>query len=166
MDYGMISNATVQITRLTAPNPSCGKSRRPSEYGAPPFRSGPICPGLVDPEEVDVPVEVGLQVPRRHSREAPKVALEPRAQVVRHLHPLQVDRVVHVGPVCLALEPAVPNQHVVRPLRVLDWRRPGQHSAAHGLPYARRAGLPVAEDDRDGVLMDIEGDSDARPLSG
>lgn len=34
MDYGMISNATVQITRLTAPTPSSGKSRRPSEYDA------------------------------------------------------------------------------------------------------------------------------------
>lgn len=54
----------------------------------------------------------------------------------------------------------------MRLLKVVDGQRPGQHSAAHGLPYARRAGLPVAEDDRDGVLMDIEGDSDARPLSG
>ena len=121
----------------------------------------PSVPGLVD-----VPVEVGLQVPGRHPREAPKVALEPRAQVVRHLHPLQVDRVVHVGPVCLALEPAVPNQRVVRLLKVVDGQRPGQHSAAHGLPCARRAGLPVAENDREGVLMEIEGDSDARLLSG
>ena len=88
MDYGMISNATVQITRLTAPTPSCGKSRPSSGYDAPPFGRVPSVPGLIDPEELDVPVEVGLQVPRRHSREAPKVALEPRAQVVRHLHPL------------------------------------------------------------------------------
>ena len=109
---------------------------------------------------------MGLQVPRRHSRKAPKIALEPRARVVRHLHPLQVDRVVHVGPVCLALEPAVPDQRVVRLLKVVDGQRPGQHSAAHGFPCARRAGLPVAENDRDGVLMDIEGDSDARLLSG
>lgn len=121
---------------------------------------------LVDPEEVDVPVEIGLQVPRRHPREAPKVALGPGAQVVHHLHPLKVDRVVHIGLVRLVLEPAVPDQRVVRLLKVVDGQRPGQHSAAHGLPYARRAGLPVAEDDRDGVLMDIEGDSDARPLSG
>lgn len=97
-----------------------------------PFGRAPSVPGLVDPEEVDVPVEVGLRVPRRHSREAPKVALEPRAQVVRHLHPLQVDRVVHVGPVCLTLVAAVPGQRVVRPLRVVDWQRPGQHSAALG----------------------------------
>lgn len=53
-----------------------------------PFGRVPSVPGLVDPEGVDVPVELGLQVPRRHPREAPKVALEPRAQVVRHLHPL------------------------------------------------------------------------------
>lgn len=121
----------------------------------------PSVPGLID-----VPVEVGLQVPGRHPREAPKVALEPRAQVVRHLHPLQVDRVVHVGPVCPALEPAAPDQRVVRLLKVVDGQRPGQHSAAHGLPCARRAGLPVAEDDRDGVLMDIQGDSDARLFTG
>ena len=75
----------------------------------------PSVPGLTD-----IPVEVGLQVLGRHPREAPKVALEQRAQVVRHLHPLQVDRVVHVGPVCLALEPAVPGPHVVRSLRVTD----------------------------------------------
>lgn len=131
-----------------------------------PFGRVPSVPGLVDPEEVDVPVKVGLQVPRRHSREAPKVALEPRAQVVRHLNPFQVDRVVHVGPVCLTLEPAVPDQRGVRLLKVVDGQRPGQRSAAHGLPFVRRAGLPVAEDDRDGVLMNIEGDSDARLLSG
>ncbi len=42
MDYVMISNATVQITRLTAPAPSCGKSRRPSVVDV----------GLVNPEGV------------------------------------------------------------------------------------------------------------------
>lgn len=44
------------------------------------------------------------------------VALEPGAQIVCHLYPLQVDRVVDVGPVRLALEPVVPDQLVVRPL--------------------------------------------------
>ena len=131
-----------------------------------PFGRVPSVPGLVDPDGVDIPVEVGLQVPRRHPREAPKVALEPGAQVVHHLHPLQVDRVVDVHPVRLALEPAIPDQRAVRLLKVVDGQRPRQHSAAHGLPYARRAGLPVAENGRDGVLMDIEGDSDARLLSG
>ena len=121
----------------------------------------PSVPGLAD-----VPVEVGLQVPERHPREAPKVALEPRAQVVRHLHPLQVDRVVHVGPVCLALDPAVPDQRVVRILQVVHGQRPRQPSAAHGLPCARRAGLPVAANDHDRVLMDIDGDSDARLFTG
>ena len=114
----------------------------------------PSVPGLVDPEEVDVQVEVGRQVPRRHPREAPQAALELGAQVV------------HVGPVCLTLVAAVPGQHVVRPLRVVDWQRPGQHSAARGLPCTRRAGLPVAADDRDGVLMDIDCDSGARLFTG
>lgn len=121
---------------------------------------------LVDPEELDVPVKVGLEVPRRHPREAPRVSLEPGAQVVHHFHLLQVDRVVHVVSVCLALAPAVPDQHVVRLLQVVDGQLPGQHSAAHGLPCTRRAGLPVAEDDRDGVLLDIDGESDARLFTG
>lgn len=121
---------------------------------------------LVDPEEVDVPVEVGLQVRGRHPREAPQVAFEPGAQVVHHLHPLQVDRVVHIGPVRLALEPAVPDQRVVRPLEVVDQQRPGRYPAAHGLPHARRAGLPVAADDRDRVLVDVDGDADAQLLAG
>lgn len=161
MDYGMIGNATVQITRLTAPTPSCGKSLDYQDMAHHPFGRVPSVPGLVD-----VPVEVGLQVPGRHPREAPKMALEPRAQVVRHLHPLQVDRVVHVGPVCLALEPAVPDQRVVRLLEVVDEQRPGRYPAAHGLPHARRAWLPVAANDRDGVLVDVNGDADAQPLSG
>ena len=126
----------------------------------------PSVPGLVDPEEVDVQVEVGRQVPRWHPREAPQAALEPGAQVVHCLHSLQADRVVHVGPVCLTLVAAVPGQRVVRPLRVVDWQRPGQHSAARGLPYTRRAGLPVAADDLDGVLMDIDCDSGARLFTG
>lgn len=157
MDYGMISNATVQITRLTAPIPSCGKSRRPSGYGTHPFGRVPSAPGLVDPEETDVPVEVGLQVPRRHPREAPKVALEPGARVIRHLHPLQVDRVVHVRTVGLAVESVVLDQRVVRPLEVVDQQRSGRYPAAHGLPHARRAGHPVAADDRDRVLVDVDG---------
>ena len=77
----------------------------------------PSVPGLVDPEEVDVPVEVGPQVPGRHPREAPQVALQPGARVVHHLHPLQIDRAVRIGPVRLALEPAGPDQRVVDPAR-------------------------------------------------
>lgn len=84
-----------------------------------PCGRAPSVPGLVGPEEVDVPVEIGLQVPRRHPREASEVALEPGTQVVHHLHPLQVDRVVDVCPVRLALEPAVPDQHAVGPLELL-----------------------------------------------
>ena len=121
---------------------------------------------LVDPEEVDIPVEVGLQVPGRHLREAPNVALKPGAQAVHHLHPLQVDRVVHVGPVRLALEPAVPDQRVVRPLQVVDQQRPGRYPAAHGLSHARQAWLAVAADDRDGVLVDIDTHADAQLLAG
>lgn len=83
MDYGMISNATVQITRLTAPTPSCGKSLGHQDMAHHPCGRVPSVPGLVD-----VPVEVGLHVHGRHPREAPSVALKPRAQFVRNLHSL------------------------------------------------------------------------------
>lgn len=120
---------------------------------------------LVDPEEVDVPVEVRLQVPRRHPREAPQVALEPGAQVVHHLHPFQLDRVVDVGPVCLALETSLPDQHAVGPFEVVDQQRPGRYPASHGFPHARRAGLAVAASDPDRVLVDVDGDADAGLLA-
>ncbi len=125
----------------------------------------PSFPGLVDPEEVDVPVEVGPQVPGRHSREAPKVALEPRVQVVHHLHPLQVDRVVDVRPVNLALEASLFDQHAVCPFEVVDEQRPGRYPDAHGLPHARRAGFPASADDRDRVLVDVVGHADVRLLA-
>ena len=41
---------------------------------------GPPLVVSLDPEEVDVEVQVGLQVLGAHAGEAPEVALEPRAQ--------------------------------------------------------------------------------------
>lgn len=131
-----------------------------------PYSRVPSVTRLVGPEEANVPVEVGLQVPRRHPRETTKVALEPGAQIVPHLHPLQAHRVVHVGPVRLALVPAVPDQRVVRPLQVVDQQRPGHYAAAHGPPHALRARLPVAADDRDRVLVHVDGDADSQLLTG
>lgn len=126
----------------------------------------PSVPRLVDSESPGVPVEIRLEIPRRHPRESPQVALEPRAQVVHHLHPLQVDRVAHIGPVRLALEPAVLEQRVVRPLKVVSQQLPWRHPATHGLPRARRAWIPVAADDRDRLLVDVDGDADAQLLTG
>ena len=88
------------------------------------------------------------------------------AQVVHYLHPLRVDRVVHIGPVRLALEVSLPDQRAVGPLEVVDEQRPGRNPAAHGLPHARRAGLPVAADDRDRVLVDVDDHADAQLLTG
>lgn len=122
--------------------------------------------GLVDPEEVDVPVELGLQVPGRHPREASQVTLEPGAQVVRYLHTLQVDRVVDVGPVRLDLEPDVPDLRVARPLQGVYQQRPGRYPAAHGPPHARRAELAVAADDRYGVLVYVDSNAGAQLLAG
>lgn len=102
----------------------------------------------------------------RNPCKAPKVALEPGVQVVHHHHPIQVDRIAHVGSVRLALEPAVHDQYAVRPLLVADKQRPGCYSTARGLPYLRRAGLPVAADERDGVLVVVDGDAGAQLLAG
>ena len=131
-----------------------------------PCRRIPSAARLVDPEEVGVPVEVRLQASGRHPREAPQVAFRPGAQVVHHLHLLKVDRVAHIGPVSLALEPAVLDQRVMRPLEVVDQQRPGRYPSTHGLPHARRARLPVAAGDRDRVLLDVDDDADAQLLAG
>ena len=62
--------------------------------------------------------------------------LEPGVQVVHHLQPLQVNRIVVVSPARFALEPTVPDQHAAGPL-----------------------------DDRDGVLVDCDGNADAELLA-
>lgn len=54
----------------------------------------------------------------------------------------------------------------MRPLDVVDEQRPGRYPSAHGLPHARRAGLPAAADYRDRVLVDVDGDADAQLLAG
>lgn len=54
----------------------------------------------------------------------------------------------------------------MRPLEVVDERRLGRYPAAHGLPQARRAWLPVVAYGGDGVLVDVDGDADAQLLAG
>lgn len=48
----------------------------------------------------------------------------------------------------------------------MDERRPGRYPAAHGLPHVRRGRLPVAADDRDGVLVDVDGNTVSELLAG
>ena len=69
---------------------------------------------LLNPEEANALVGMRRGVPRRHSQVAPKAALQPRAQVVHYLHPLQADWVVDVCPVRLTLDPAIPGWRAVR----------------------------------------------------
>ena len=57
---------------------------------------------------------------RVHTREAPQVALEPRAQIVGHLHGVQVDGVSDVGLVGLGLAAPVGDDAVVGALPVVD----------------------------------------------
>lgn len=76
----------------------------------------------LDPEEVDVEVQVGLQVLGVHAGEAPEVALEPRAQVVHQLHRFQVLRVPRVRLVGLVRKTVLPDEDVMGPLAVVDER--------------------------------------------
>mgnify|MGYP004529605657 CR=1 FL=1 len=60
---------------------------------------------LAHAEQVDEPVQIGLQVRGIHAGEAPQVALEPRAQAVGHLHGVEVDWVGRIGLVGLRAAP-------------------------------------------------------------
>lgn len=103
-----------------------------------PFQLGPRLVVALDPEEVDVPVEVVLQVLRPHPREPPKVALDPGAEAVHELHPLEVGGVAGVGLVRL-VDPHAPGQHD----RVLPRPRRGEDPVAplEGGPVGDAAGL-------------------------
>ena len=66
----------------------------------------------------------------------------------------------------LTLKSVLSDQRAVGPLEVVDEQRPGLHPAAHGLPHTCRAGLAVAADDRDRVLVHVDGHADTELLAG
>lgn len=103
---------------------SCGNAPRRGVDGEPPLPSRASLGVPLDPEQVHEPVEVRLEVRHRHTREPPEVSLEPGAEVVHHGHPLQVDRVVDVGPVRLLGAARLADQRAVRPLPVVDDQPP------------------------------------------
>ena len=70
-------------------------------------------------EQVHEPVEVGLKVGGAHAREAPQVSLEPRAQVVDHLHGVEVGGGGDVGLVGLRAALPVGDDPVVGALLVV-----------------------------------------------
>lgn len=131
-----------------------------------PFRFGPPLARLLHPEQVDVPVQIGLQVVHAHAGEAPQVALDQRAEAVHHLHALEVLRVAHVGLVRLVGQPRLPDEDAVRLLPVVDHVGPRRDMREHPLLHAPRRRLPVADDDRDRVLVHVDGDGDADLLLG
>ena len=125
---------------------------------------GPPVLGLVDAEQVYEPVEIGLQVRGVHAREAPQVALEPRAQVVDHPHRLQVGRVGAVRLVGLRRAPPFGDDAVVGALLVVDdGAALGQVGAQRRLdPPRRRLAVPAGDGDR--VLRRVDGYRDAELL--
>lgn len=127
---------------------------------------GPSLGVLLDPEQVNEPVEVRLEVRHRHAREPPEVPLEPGAEVVHHGHPLQVDRVVDVGPVRLLGAARLADQRAVRPLPVVDDQAPLGDMPAERPQHPRRAGLSAAAHHGDRVLVHVDGDRYADLLAG
>ena len=104
---------------------------------------GPPLVVALDPEEVDVEVQVELQVLGVHAGEAPEVALEPRAQVVHQLHRLQVLRVPRVRLVGLVRKTVLPDEDVMGPLAVVDERRALRDVTPERRPDAGGGGLAV-----------------------
>ena len=127
---------------------------------------GPPLVVALDPEEVDVEVQVGLQVLGVHSGEAPEVALEPRAQVVHQLHRLQVLRVPHVRLVGLIRKPVLPDEGAMGPLAVVDERRALRDVAPERRPDAGGGGPAVPADHRDGLLAGVDAHRYAQLLLG
>ncbi len=128
------------------------------------FRPSVLC--LVHAEQVDEPVEVGLQVGRVHAGEAPQVSLEPRAQVVDHLHGVEVGGVGGVGLVGLRAALPVGDHPVVGALLVVhDGAALREVAPQGGLdPLGRRLAVPAHHRDR--VLRGVDGDRDANLLLG
>lgn len=127
---------------------------------------GPPLVVALDPEEVDVEVQVGLHVLGVHAGEAPEVSLEPRAEVVHQLHRLEVRRVADVRLVRLVLEQVLPDQDPVGALSVVHEGGALGDVAAEGGPYAGRRRLPVPADHRDGLLSGVDAHGDAQLVLG
>ena len=145
---------------------SCGNAPRRGVDGEPPLPSRASLGVPLDPEQVHEPVEVRLEVRHRHAREPPEVSLEPGAEVVHHGHPLQVDRVVDVGPVRLLGAARLADQRAVRPLPVVDDQAPLGDMPVERCQYPGRAGLSAAVDHGDRVLAHVYGDRYADLLAG
>lgn len=131
-----------------------------------PCSFGPSVLCLVHAKQVDEPVEIGLKVGGIHAGEAPQVSLEPRAQVVDHLHGVEVGGVGGVGLVGLRAALPVGDDPVVGALLVVhDGAALREVAPQGGLDPLRRR-LAVAAHHRDRVLRGVDGDRDAQLLLG
>lgn len=131
-----------------------------------PLQPRPFLVVPFDPEQVDVPVEVVLEVLRPHPREPSEVALDPGAQAVDHLHALQVGGVAGVRLVRLVGASHGLDQGAVRLLPVVDYRRAGGDVGQQGVPHPLGGRLAVAAGYRDHVLARVDGHGDAELVAG
>ena len=132
-------------------------ANHPCSFGPPVLR-------LAHAEQVDEPVQVGLEVRRVHARESPEVALQPRAQVVHHLHGLEVGRVARVRLVGLRGAPLVGDDAVVGALLVVHDRAALRQVAPQRGPYPLGRRLSVPADECHRRLGRVDGDGYAQLL--
>ncbi len=111
---------------------------------------------LLDPEEIDVPVEILLEVRGLHAHIALHEAPYPGTQAVDHLHALEIVRILGVGLECDVGPFHGPDEGAVGALLVVDDRCPLGYVALQGLPDPLPARLPVPAHDRDGVLVHVD----------
>ena len=93
-----------------------------------PCSFGPFLLVPADSEEVDEPVQVGLEVHLLHSREPEQVSPGPRAEVVHKPHGLKVRRVGDVGLVGLVGALCGLRERGARALHVVHDHRAGKTS--------------------------------------
>lgn len=112
-------------------------------------------------EQVDEPVQVGLEVGLLHARESEEVAPEPRAQVAHEPHRPQVNRVGGVGLVGLVGALGGLHGRGVRPLLAVHDERAGRYVGEQRVldPLGGGLAVPAGHDDR--VLERVDRDGDA-----
>ena len=111
---------------------------------------------LLDPEEIDVSVEILLEVRGLHAHVALHEAPYSGAQAVDHLHVFKIVRILGVGLVCDAGPLQRPDKGAVGTLFVMYDRRSLGYVALQCLPDPLPARLAVPAHDRDGVLVHID----------
>ena len=126
-----------------------------------PCSFGPFLLVPADTEEVDEPVQVGLEIGLLHSGKPEQIAPEPRAQVVHELHRLQICGIGYIGFVRLIGALGGFDKRPVRSLLIVYDHRAGGYMRKERVVDALGGGLPVTASLHDRVFERVDGDRDA-----